>query len=231
VGLPSKGRAAAARFASVTFRTTVDVLPAASVATTVMTFAPSASPTAVENAPEPSSDIGTPFTVTPNAVASVAEPVTVTLLAKVVELSGGAVTFNEGAVLSRTTVRTIVDVWPSASVATKVMLFAPGASGTMSWKNPSPVSACGRPFAVTVTAVKSDTGPRVNSLDACVTSPMIGWKTSKLGGCVSRVIVRVESVRLPFASIAVIVSVFCPHCRAVRSWRTRRRRRAARSCH
>jgi hypothetical protein len=34
-----------------------------------------------------------------------------------------------------------VDVCPSASVATNVIVFTPGVSGTMSWKKPSLVSA------------------------------------------------------------------------------------------
>ena len=158
----------------VTVRKTVDVLPAASVATTVMTFAPSARATVVEKAPVWSSDTGSPLTVTPNAVASVAVPITSTVADVVLELSVGAVTVSDGAVLSRVTVRTIVDVCPSASVATNEIWLTPGESGTMSSKNPSPVSACGSPFAVTVTAVRSETGPRVNSLDCCVTRSGVG---------------------------------------------------------
>jgi len=108
----------------------VQVFPAASVAVTLMVFAPSASATDWLNAP-PFKLAVVPFTFTlVIALASVTVPVTTTEAAPVVEPLAGALIAMTGAVLSSFTV-TEADADPEAFVATAVSVLLPSMSGTL----------------------------------------------------------------------------------------------------
>src|SRR6266516_3873666 len=130
---------AGAWVSSVTMRTTVAVLVAASCAVTVSGFAPSASGAWPVNTPAPSTGHGTPFTSTVTGVASV--------------------TASAGGCVSSVTARVSVVAFPAASVATVVRVFAPSVSVTdpLKWRSAPTVS--GVPFTATVTADASVTDP------------------------------------------------------------------------
>src|SRR6266568_4672464 len=102
---------------SVTWRTWVVVLPAASVAVTLRMFVPSVRATGPLNDPVPSTANGTPFTLTVTAVRSVTVPATVTLALRVIRPSAGLVSVSTGGCVSWMTVRVESVLSPAASVA------------------------------------------------------------------------------------------------------------------
>src|SRR6266516_3067189 len=150
---------AGAWVSSVTIRTTVAVLVAASCAVTVSGLAPSASGTWPVKTPAPSTGTGVPFTSTVTGVASVTVPDTVTGVCFVMRPSVGAVTASAGGCVSSVTARVSVVAFPAASVATVVRVFAPSVSVTdpLKWRSAPTVS--GVPFTATVTADASVTDP------------------------------------------------------------------------
>src|SRR6266700_407733 len=202
---PSAGCATAitgAWVSSVTIRTIVAVLVAASRAVTVSGFAPSASGTCPVNTPAPSTGSGIPFTSTVTGVASVTVPETVTGVWRVMSPSVGAVTASTGGWVSRVTWRTWVVVLPAASVAVTLRMFVPSVRATGPLNDPVPSTANGTPFTLTVTAVRSVTVPATVTLASRVIRPSAGLVSVSTGGCVSWMTVRVESVLSPAASVA-----------------------------
>src|SRR6266705_2749142 len=190
---------------SVTIRTSVAVLLAASRAVTVSGFAPSASGTRPVKTPAPSTGNGMPFTSTVTGVASVTVPDTVTGVCRVISPSGGAVTTSTGGWVSRVTVRVSVVAFPAASVATVVSVFDPSVSATEPLNCPSAPTGNGAPFVATVTAVASVTDPDTVVDVWFVMRPFAGAVTANTGGCVSSMMVRTWVVALPAASVAVTV--------------------------
>src|SRR6266516_3231545 len=201
---------AGAWVSSVTMRTTVAVLVAASCAVTVSGFAPSASGAWPVNTPAPSTGNGTPFTSTVTGVASVTVPDTVTGVCFVMRPSVGAVTASAGGCVSSVTERVSVVAFPAASVATVVRVFEPSVNGTDPLKRPSDPTAIGAPFTVTVTTVASVTDPDAVTGVWFVMNPFAGAVTARTGGCVSRMTVRGWLVALLAASVAVTVRVLLP---------------------
>src|SRR6266568_2358184 len=214
---PSAGCATAitgAWVSSVTIRTIVAVLVAASRAVTVSGFAPSASGTCPVNTPAPSTGSGIPFTSTVTGVASVTVPETVTGVWRVMSPSVGAVTASTGGWVSRVTVRVSVVAFPAASVATVISVFDPSVRATDPLKWPSGPTASGVPFTVTVTAVASVSDPDTDTVGWFVMSPLAGALTASTGGWVSSVTWRTWVVVLPAASVAVTLRMFVPSVRA-----------------
>ncbi|MEX2205980.1 MAG: hypothetical protein WEF50_07090 [Myxococcota bacterium] len=116
-------------------------LPAASTATALIGFGPSASETVVVNAPPVSGTLA-PFTVKPViGLASVTVPLTTTESAAVSKPSAGVVIVTTGGVVSRVT-PTCALAEPAALVAVAMSVFAPSARGTTAlYVDPESVAA------------------------------------------------------------------------------------------
>ena len=129
----------------VTARVTVTEFVAASVATTVMVFAPVSSDTFVVNTPFCPTVTGLPFTVSETVLASCTVPLTGIVASVVIAPFAGLVTASTGGVLSRFTCRIIDVALPAASVASTMMKFAPSAMATLVEKAPPLPPVSGTP--------------------------------------------------------------------------------------
>ena len=200
----------------VTVTVALPVLPAASVATTVMVFAPRARVTVLLNE-LPVRVAAIPFTVKlVIAVVEVAVPVTVTVDVATVASVVGAVMVTIGAVASATgvwvTVLVDVAVLPDVSVATTVIVFEPSVSVMPLFQLVVPVAMM--PFTVTdATAMLSDAVPETVIVDVVKLAPTEGDVIATVGKVVSSgvyVTVMISVTMLPDESVATTVIGFEP---------------------
>ena len=160
-------------------------MPAASVVTVVIMFAPSASAREVLNEPLVTVTI-VPFNFTVTAVESFTVPLTVTDVKLVIRLSLGDVRLTIGGFESRVTFRTTVELPPVASVAIKLMELLPSAKDTFPLTIPVVLTVISEPpvplgFALTVMGVVPVTVPTTDTGDVFVINPSAGWEILRTG--------------------------------------------------
>ena len=140
-------------------------------------------------------------------------PVTVTCGALVMPPEAGAVMVTSGGVESRVTTTVLVAEFPARSVATRVMLFAPGVSASVCSK-PDSCGVTGRSFTVRRATASS----RVPATETCGTLKKAlssGAVTVMTGGTVSRTTVTGAEAKLslPALSMALAVKLLVPSTR------------------
>ena len=202
----------------VTVRVAVVVLPAASVATSVIDAIPSAASGSVVAYALVVACTATvaPFTVSVVAVASVIAPVTPIEVSVVTPESTGAAQPSAGACVSRTTVRVAVARKPAAFVATMVSVVLPSVIATSVANAPSAPSGVVVPFTASVTAVFPTAVPVTRAVSVLVTNPSAGPVSVRVGGVLSTVICRTTLVAFPAASVAVTITKFAPLASVIR---------------
>ena len=193
-------------------RVTCVRFPAASTATNVRVLSPAVSATSPLKLPSAATTKAAPFTVSVVFVSSLTVPLTCTVAAWVTSPAAGACTVIVGGVWSTVTCRATLVAFPAASVAvtvTKLIPFASVMRCEKTWLTESIASGCPLMFAVTL--VRSVIVPvTVNTESARTVAPSGREVSVTTGGWVSRITVRLESVRLPAASTATNASVFGP---------------------
>jgi hypothetical protein len=173
----------------------VVVLPAASFATIVILFVPSARLTVVVNVPF---EIGTlfPLIVKVTVVESFIVPETLIDESFVIVESRGDDTVMAGAVQSAVTVLEIVTVLPTASAATTVIIFVPCFKAAVPVQLPFWAIETAVPLTDTITACASVAVPDTVMEDLFVIMPMDGAETVSDGGVESRTTLRIIVVVL-----------------------------------